>query len=526
MKNKFKFDNLITHIRKYDSLSLINKVIEHGNIISNSAHIDLRKSPHYWELDLLCRLIYKYGRDNKKPIDENQFIKLCRKLRKLRNGGELNLDEQVQRNSTASSSIGFVSRILRRTAFSQLRYQYRLPIESLARQYIMFVKLDKENILNKKFKQVSNIDIKVFLSIYLALLFLIEKYGNQVPLLEANTGLQKLSTLNTKLFTYSNFEEFFKLTSKDISDAREFIKQYEEKIGHKDINFQLFEETPFERYPFFKSKTYYTAYHRPLLNAAAENNLYDMCKEVDPNVCGEYNADTGEGGLGQIFEQYIHQGLEYYICSTKTEKALYNDKDIKEKFLFGRKYSCADYLLIEDNVGIIVECKSTEYRKKSRLIQSRESRIEALKNQVVKGTRQVVHTVDLLLKTKAKLADTEKIQAFYGIVVTYKQYYLGSGSNFYNEMKEWLPPSTQIAPKNIFYMTVDELDCLIAGVMAKKTSIAKVLFSLADYDAKNNLKFSISLLNLWGQEWYTAPYLTETIDYMKNVSLELVSSAK
>lgn len=193
------------------------------------------------------------------------------------------IEKQVQQTS-ASGDEGISLRILRRAAFLQFRYQNQQPYEDLARQYIMFVKLDKEGVLSKKFSKLSTISIKEFLYTYLILLLLIEQYGDiKMPYIEKSEC------------------GFFTLLSKGINSAKDFIKNYEGKSSHTDINFRLFEQTPFERYPFFKFKDYYIYYHTPLLYAAIENNLYDICKEADPNMCGEFNKITSEGGFGQHY---------------------------------------------------------------------------------------------------------------------------------------------------------------------------------------------------------------------------------
>lgn len=97
MKNphRLKYDQLIAYIRKYDASSLIRMIINYGSIISqydisSKAYINnLRKSPSHYELDSLCIWVHRYGQSGNKIIDEDCFIKLCRKFRKFRNGIEL-----------------------------------------------------------------------------------------------------------------------------------------------------------------------------------------------------------------------------------------------------------------------------------------------------------------------------------------------------------------------------------------------------------------------------------------------------
>ncbi|WPY01777.1 hypothetical protein Trichorick_01695 (plasmid) [Candidatus Trichorickettsia mobilis] len=513
MKNphRLKYDQLIAYIRKYDASSLIRMIINYGSIISqydigSKAYINnLRKSPSHYELDSLCIWVHRYGQSGNKIIDEDCFIKLCRKFRKSRNGIELYIEKQVQQTSVSRDE-GILFRTLRRAAFLQFRYQNQQPYEDLARQYIMFVKLDKEGVLSKKFSKLSTISIKEFLYTYLILLLLIEQYGDiEIPYIEKSEILQKILTFNT-------FNGFFTLLSKGINSAKDFIKNYEGKFSHTDINFRLFEQTPFERYPFFKFKDYYAYYHKRLLYAAIENNLYDICKEVDPNMCGEFSKVTSEGGFGQIFEGYVHKALEYYTSDKKEELIIYNTQNIREKLLLNKKDSCVDFLVIEDNTGVLIECKSTEYHKKSRIIQNKESRTTALKVQIIKAVQQIIHTIDKLLDKKPVVID--KVKTLYGIVITYKQYYLGSGESLYNEMSELLPIEPKISAKNLFFLSISEFDYLIAAARANNTTLSKILSGLTDSDHNNSLMFSMGLDKICNNTTYRAQYLTDALEEM------------
>jgi len=449
-------------------------------------------------------LIHRYGNFSKKIIKYRNFYALLKKLRKLRNIIELYIDEQVEQNRVNTDYIDPLI-ILRRGAFLQFRYQNQQPYEDLARQYIMFVKLDKEGILSKKFSKLSTISIQEFLYTYAILLPLIEQYGNIViPNIEKSEILQKILTFNT-------FNGFFKLLSKDIYSAKDFIRDYEGKFNHKDINFRLFEQTPFERYPFFKLKDYFY-YHTPLLYAAIENNLYDICKEADPNMCGEFNKKTLEGGFGQIFEEYVHKGLEYYASDKKEELIIYTPQNIKEKLFLNKKDSCVDFLVIEDNAGVFIECKSTEYHKKSRIIQNKESRITALKEQIIKAIQQIIHTIDKLLDKKPVVID--KVNTLYGIVITYKQYYLGPGECFYNEMSELLPIEPKISTKNLFFLSIREFDYLISAARANNRTLSKILLDLTDSNSNNGLTFTMDLAKTCNNTSYRAQYLTNALKEM------------
>lgn len=509
--NRLKFKQLIDYIRKYDSLSLIKMIIDMGatvskhNITSQSYINNLQKYPLHYELDALCILVHRYGNFSKKIIDEQGFKALCRKLRNLRNIIELYIDKQVEQSSTNTNYIDLF-RILRRGAFLQFRYQNQQPYEDLARQYIMFVKLDKEGILSKKFSKLSTISIQEFLYTYVILLLLIEQYGNIViPNIEKSEILQKILTFNT-------FNGFLKLLSKDINSAKDFIRDYEGKFNHKDINFRLFEQTPFERYPFFKFKDDYYYYHTPLLHAAIENNLYDICKEADPNMCGEFSKVTSEGGFGQIFEKYVHKGLAYYASDKKEDLIIYTTQNIREKLLLNKKDSCVDFLVIEDDTGLLIECKSTEYHKKSRIIQNKESRTTALKEQIIKAIQQIVHTIDKLLDKKPVVID--KVKTLYGIVITYKQYYLGSGEGLYNEMSELLPIEPKISTKNLFFLSISEFDYLIAAARANNTTLSKILSGLTHPNNNDSFTFSMDLTKICNNTHYRAQYLTDAFEEM------------
>ena len=514
MKNPhhLKIKRLIDNIRKYDSLSLIKMVIGTGNIMSendvtSSIYInEMNNRLAHYELDMLCILIHRYGDISKTIPTKNEFFKLSKKLRNLRNFIEPYIDEQVEQNNSGTNNICSL-RILRRGAFNQFRYQNQQPLEWLARQYIMFVKLDKKDILNAKFKKLSTINIKEFLCIY----FFFSDYTMRQHFIK--NGLLK------NFFTLDTLRGFFTLLSKDINDAKNFTKSFFKLYMHKnsfnkDINFLLFEATPFERYPFFKLEDDYIPYHEKLLYTAIENNLYDICKEADLNMCGEYNITTSEGGFGRIFEEYIYQGLRYYMSeSDKKEKSIiYTTQNIKKKLSFNKEWPCVDFLLIEDNSGILIESKSTEYHKKLRIIQSKESRKKALEQQIKKGLDQIIYTANKLLEKNPE--EIDKVKTLYGILITYKQYYLGSIEKFYNEMNNLLPIHPKMSIKNLFYLTIEEFDYLVAVAIAKNTTISKILSDLIDCKNDDYITFLMRLREFHNNA-YRAQYLTNTLEEIK-----------
>ena len=229
-------------------------------------------------------------------------------------------------------------------------------------------------------------------------------------------------------------------------------------------------------------------------------------------MCGEFSKLTSEGGFGQIFEKYVHKGLEYYASDKKEELIIYNTLDIKEKLFLNKNDSCVDFLVMEDNTGVLIECKSTEYHKKSRIVQSKESRTTALKEQIIKAIQQIIHTINKLPYKKSVVID--KVKTLYGIVITYKPYYLGSAEDIYNEMSELLPIEPKISTKNLFFLSIRDFDYLIAAARANSTTLSKILSNLVDSDHNNSLSFSMDLAKIYNNTTYRAQYLTDALEEM------------
>lgn len=508
-----EYESLVKDIQKYNPLYLIQEAIKWAEDLSRFDYCspayaqNLRSSPSYIELDLIIRLVHFHGKEplyGKRKINEYQFIELCRKLRALKNRAEVNV---IQNNSPGSEQ-WLLPEIMGRGAFQQFRYQNQRPIESLARQYIIFVECDENNILNEKFKKIGNIDIAEFLCIFTIFLMLMDKYGCAITFTKGKSNALQ------KIFTDEVVKKFFNLLSSEISEAKEFIKNYK---TYEDINFQLLAPTPFERYPFFKDQgkdqDYYIPYHKLLLNTAAVNNLYDICKGIDPNLSASYNAKKPEGGFGKIFENYIYNYcLEYYEHEKQKNPRIF---DIQKDSGF-KKDKHADFLLLEDNSAVLIECKSTEYSKSSRTIQSKDQQIKALEG-VKKGTMQIIKTVDQLIQTQKQKEAIEKVASFFGIVVTYKQHYVGySPNNFPEEKKkalEFTEDNPRIPYKNIFYLSIEEFDCLIGAATETKLTIGEILSRIAG-DAGGSLTFLQKLGILFNGRRYYPKYLQSTIDKM------------
>ena len=337
-----------------------------------------------------------------------------------------------------------IVKILRRRAFQQAWLQESIDEFAVGRSVELFLNLPCNFNLDNFCMGLVGIGFEK----YFYLLFIFWRKSFEVSQSsEENSGIYLtdlfFQSLKSK-YSKKDVETALNFVGLDFEQASVYCKKHMEK--DKDIDGQIFEQSPFKYKPFLKTPMGYLAYSPKLIENYLINGFYDLCKkERGGSFCTEF---------GETFESYIKKSLDY------------NDfKYITETEMKGYKFSKqVDFLLRASEGNILIEVKSTEARpivKKNPLDKIMSS---AYETSIVRGIIQGITVSDIICN--------KKIEPFYGkinylLIVTYKELYLGSSASLcaWEEfIKETIEdkfssvPIDAIDPSRIFFLSVDAFD--------------------------------------------------------------------
>lgn len=470
-------------IRRFKSLSLIGAAVDKlHTAIDGSARPPEWGGYLPWNLLLLIRWVYQYSEPQSQPreIDERSFIDLLNGINDLRDS--VRMEGQPEGN--------ILPIFIRRMMFFQLPFQIR-PYEimsSFCRQIVMFHDMGANNNLNELFREITGIELQEYLELYMCCWAACDQ-----------GDIDKISTRYFQnQFPQENIRKFFSIVSLDLGGAKRFIRTYTDHPTRGGIDYQLNEHTPLERYPFLDIGERYACYSKKLLDSSIMYSVYDLFKSHNPNFSSLY--------FGKIFEQYLQKGLEYLGLPFLTESQIQG--------MLPRGTKATDFLVQCEEGTILIDAKSTELHPIARVLQSKESLLRNLESTVLHGVKQIF-TVAAVLRGNSAIRNTN---TFYGIVVTYKDYLIGDGRRFWDDvageyLQEWLRTqgiTPNIPPENLFYISVEEYDYLMAAL---KENPADSLIGVLEVAKKNNqdprtggLMLKQHLDKIWGK-YYRPAYL-------------------
>lgn len=476
-------------LAKYDPLSIISFAINKLHTVTDN-NGDPSKWGGYlpWNLLLLIRWSFQYGFPclGLPAAPESTCIDLLEAIGDLHR--DIVLDGQ-ERDDQA------VPAFFRRIIGAQLPFQFRERelSSALGRQLILFCDLGRKYDFDQRFAKIAGISISDFLKVYFCCWAGI------------NAGDEKRLTyhwFNGKI-TDDVLVKFFSCLSKDVGGAKSFLLAHTNSqtiLERKKIDFQLHETTPLERFPFLNISESFVPYSKKLFLNSFSSNVYEILREDSPQ---EFGND-----FGNIFQEYVKNAV------SEIEPNLLAEEDIKS--ITSSCGSVADFLIEGKNASVLIEVKSTKLHPVARVYHTKSSILFNFdENPLVKAIKQI-------LKTAHDIKNANRIQnntPIYGLVLTYGDYYIGYGKQFWDStigchIRSWAEKdgiSLAVEPERLIFISVDDFDCLMGGLKEHNIKIEDVLEYVVRNDAKPDTRcilFRQHLQNLW--KCYHRP------NYLKN----------
>ncbi|PZP83507.1 MAG: hypothetical protein DI582_10885 [Azospirillum brasilense] len=438
---------------------------------------------------LIIRWTYQYGDTAaRREITEPEFNQIYNEIYSLGDG--IRFEGQDTSNVFES--------FFRRTLFHQLPFQLSINDvgTGLSRQMVMFCELGQPYGIEQEFERITGLTASIFLELYFACWACL-KAGNPIWL-----DLGKYA----QLYPNNEVARFYELLAKDFANAQAFIRDYTanpNKVERKNIQYQINEHTPLERYPLYKTNGRYMPYSIMLFNNAMLNNMCDIFKADNPNFSST--------SFGKIFESYVGKGVALACSDFIAEDEL--------KKLVPKNSKVADFLVREDNAAIIIEAKSTEQHEVARIYQTKEALLFNIKsNPIFKSLLQVITTAHHL-KAAGHLKPENRV---FALIPTYKDYLIGPPRNFWDniigeEMTRKLQElglTNHISPEDIFYVSIADFDYLMAGAAETGVSIGTLLAQIVERNRSPEtmgIMLNQHLKTIW-RLYYRPPYLDASLD--------------
>jgi len=454
-----------------------------------------------WNLAFLAyRLIMSSNEGKRKNLEYKEVL--------LANSIHAQFDEALSREQDL---LLFFSRISQQ----QLWWQEN-QMTYLSRNYLLLNEVSKDI----KFENRINLD-KLFYEEYGLSIYEYMVVGFAIfSVVHTNPTFNKSNLLNHSIpqlegiLTENKLDRFIALVSTDYDSFRRISREVNEVSlsGYEQYQFNpLFRYPIIESDPRFQESYTIAPYIVPnilLLLRKLCDGLYWKLRDLFKD------SDSREflSLFGDIFELYVGRQLSRF--SKKCEIYLLPKEEASKK---GRKI--ADWLLVEDNIVIIIECKSQLFPQGLRETFDEGVLKAWLDRNVVKGVEQLYSSEDLLRTQSLNSLKEVNISGkkIVKVVVTNEHIYHAESKLFKDKIKEQVEelevlmrcPSAQ---EGFYIMHISELEFL--ENILKKYSLEDVFSKKDELDEKESLResndFMATFLSMDNDIKFSNTWLDET----------------
>ncbi len=279
-------------------------------------------------------------------------------------------------------------------------------------------------------------------------------------------------------YTEHQIEIFFSLTSLTLDELQTFIREHHKHYEkYFDIQTLLSQMTPLWRFPFIKENEKFVCIYPSLIEYALKYFIYDYLK---CNLKQKFSSK-----FGTVMENHVARGLKYldiqFLGETEIQEIAKHHRPKKSGQL-----KCVDFIVPQKDGILLIESKAHETPLEVRVNPANDVLAKHFppdERHVFHGIVQAFELCDFIAKTQ----DSSLPKAdgdFYLLLVTYKDFFLGRGKDFWEEfVREAVKPSLDkkgisedlIKPENIFVISLDEYDMLINQAKESDVEILDII---------------------------------------------------
>lgn len=431
-----EFETIQNSIQKYKHLSVAELIFERLILIE----ADKRRLYPFWRLLVLLKWSFLLSKEVKfkrraNVHDLNKLISLIETFESSYSVINLKTPREVKQ-------------FFRIIAYQQFAHQSHYSNSIIDRQLVLYCQLDSGINIQDEFRKLTGIDLIGFFNFcYTTYLYLhFDELGN---------GTKYNGRLNSDYFEYctdkysrGSIDQFLKLlTIKNADDFEELHKLKKEIL-------QLYETNFFVTKPFILFKGEYRIPHRSVFLQTVSYFVYNYLKINSPAF-----PDT----FGSRLEKYVELGI------LESKLPYFTDNELKKKYTLTK---VVDFLVSND---ILIEVKATELHPRSGVSRASGILQDDLKTSIIKAYSQLLSTAEAI----------DKNREWYGVIITYKEMYLGFGPEAWEEflkepIEEFIDKNKMelktLPPDNLFFISISDWDWIVQTVKDLKVTSLKEIF--------------------------------------------------
>lgn len=399
-----------------------------------------------WHLALLLKwaIIHSEEKYPTKSLQPLMFERMCRITH--------NMWSDLRSEFLGKGIRKGAEKFFRITSHHQFAFQAGFSKWTIPRQLILFGSKGSEN-FNEYFRQASKLSIQEFLEYSLCVWGWFSTNRNK-PLFSASLFFSGFIGKETETRA---FIEYFGLSRDQVKERL--------TSGHviRDINLEIVESSPMYKYPAISIGTNLLMISSRMFETYLDMHLYECAKGSNDSSIRSWLSDS--------IEEYVGRTL------ASTSLKLLPESELQRRFL-GKKVT--DYLVVNDDCILLVEVKSVELSPIARVRPTKEIMEKDLRAGVSRAYIQGYSLLEQLLMDN-ELNKTIGSVPVYLMVVTYKDLYLGTGIDCWDEfaeeaVREAIPRTdallTLLPPQNTIVGTIRELDQIAGFGKLDRSSLA------------------------------------------------------
>ncbi len=425
-----------------------------------------------WEILLLLKWTLLHGEWNERlarPLHgEEEFNHL------------INLTAEVINSARLPSNYDALPLFMRNMAYQQFWLQEGVSSTGLARQSFIFGGLPENHRFRNVFRENLRLDIPDFIDMTLMLLPKI--LSDDPPVLSRNWFA------SVQYFQTGMVDSFLDALSLDIQGARNLVKSR----PTKDINWELFERTPFQSHPLLRvqpinAQLQYVPLSKALLSKTLELFVYRFLRDLD--------AAEFMKAFGPLFERYVLRLLDYADIR-------YLNEDQLISACAGSKV--VDALIFDGADNIFLDAKGIEFPEIGMITHLSDIVRDRAKPSILKAIDQAYSTLTAL---RTVSADTVPLGVGknYLFVVTMQDTFLGNGSDFFKMVGEDELTKIQqrysgmalIPADHMYFVAIRDLEILCSLVKQGVTTFAQTLNKAREDDSALGTKKFVFVQHLF-----------------------------
>ena len=359
---------------------------------------------------------------------------------------------------------------MRTTAHHQFYLQDDISKSKYARQSIIFDHLPDNHKIARKFKEITGLSPSYFTKLSLvSLTRLLTQADNKIPY-----------HWYSRFYNYvpkESVEAYIRLVSKSLPEMRDWLNQnHDGRIRSSEYH----EPTPFIKVPFLRDQQHLVSFYPEVFYRSIETYIYDILREHD--------KENFMNQFGEIFEKYTEVGIREYTLNYHTESQL--------KEILPPKTKVVDFVIEEGDARVFIDSKAVEISMIGITTESEELLANETKNSLTKAFQQAHETLSGLNQVGTFVSSEN-----YLIVVTYKEFFLGNGSDYYQNIakERWdrvykeFGGQHPIPTENVYFVNIEDFDWLMEYLKISKSSLIEFMRKVvADDNERSTRKMILS----------------------------------